>query len=63
MSKMSNLVIQIQDMYLNGYDLEEIAMMCEVPTSWVYEALEMNEDPSLADIEAFDAGKELAKCC
>jgi hypothetical protein len=63
MSKMNELVLQIQDLYINGYDPEVIGLMCEVPTSWVFEALELNEDPSLADCLAFDDGKEMAKCC
>lgn len=64
MSKMSNLMVEIQDLYINGYDPEVIALMCEVPISWVHEALRMNEDePSLEDCIAFDDGKEMAKCC
>jgi hypothetical protein len=62
MSRMNELVLQIQDLYVNGYDTEVIALMCEVPTSWVIEALALNEDPDLADCLAFDEGKELAKC-
>ena len=61
MSRMNELVLQIQDLYVNGYDTEVIALMCEVPTSWVIEALALNEDPDLADCLAFDEGKELAK--
>ncbi len=44
MSKMSDLVIQIQDMARNGYDAEDIAMILEVPQSWVYEAVGMADD-------------------
>ena len=44
MSKMSELIIQIQDMALNGYDVEDIAMILEVPQSWVYEACSMVDD-------------------
>jgi len=44
MSKMSDLVIEIQDLALNGYEAEDIALMCEVPVAWVYEAMSMAED-------------------
>ena len=44
MSKMADLVIEIQDLVLNGYEADEIALMCEVPVAWVYEAIAMNED-------------------
>jgi hypothetical protein len=60
MSKMSNLMVEIQDLHINGYDPEVIALMCEVPISWVHEAL---GEPSEADCMAFDDGKEMAKCC
>ena len=63
MSKMADLVTEIQDLYINGYDPEEISLMCEVPTSWVFEALSLNDEPSEAECNAFDYGKELAKCC
>lgn len=58
MSKMSNLMVEIQDLYINGYDPEVIALMREVPISWVYEAI---GEPSEADCIAFDDGKESAK--
>ena len=61
MSKMSNLMVEIQDLYINGYDPEVIALMCEVPVSWVHEAL--SDEPSDEDCMAFDDGKEMAKCC
>jgi hypothetical protein len=61
MSKMSNLMVEIQDLYVNGYDPEVIALMCEVPISWVYEVI--GDEPSDEDIQAFDDGKEMAKCC
>jgi hypothetical protein len=61
MSKMSNLMVEIQDLYINGYDPEVIALMVEVPISWVHEAL--SDEPSEADCMAFDDGKEMAKCC
>ena len=49
MSKMSDLVTQIQDLTINGYEPEVIALMCEVPIGWVYEALAMNEDEVLQE--------------
>jgi hypothetical protein len=61
MSKMSNLMVEIQDLHINGYDPEVIALMCEVPISWVHEAL--SDEASEADCIAFDEGKEMAKCC
>ena len=59
MSKMSNLMVEIQDLYINGYDPEVIALMCKVPISWVHEAI--GGEPSDADCIAFDDGKESAK--
>jgi hypothetical protein len=50
MSKMANLVVEILDLTLNGYDAEEVALMCEVPVSWVYEAIAMNEDEVLMEL-------------
>ena len=44
MSKMKDLVIQIQDMAMNGYDAEDIAMILDVPLSWVEEACGMVDD-------------------
>lgn len=58
MSNMSNLMVEIQDLYINGYDPEVIALMCEVPVSWVHEAI---GEPSELDCLAFDDGKESAK--
>ena len=59
MSKMSSIIVEIQDMYVNGYDSEDIAFILDIPKAWVFEALSMNEDP---DIAAFDDGKDMAKC-
>ena len=50
MSKMADLCVEILDLTLNGYDAEEVALMCEVPVSWVYEALAMNEDEVINDL-------------
>ena len=50
MSKMANLCVEILDLTLNGYDPEEVALMCEVPVSWVYEAIAMNEEEVLMDL-------------
>jgi len=50
MSKMNDLCVEILDLTLNGYDAEEVALMCEVPVSWVYEALAMNEDEVINDL-------------
>lgn len=46
MSKLKDLVIQIQDMALNGYDAEDIAVILDVPRSWVDEAVAMDDDYS-----------------
>jgi uncharacterized protein (DUF488 family) len=35
MSKMSELHIEIQEMLLNGYDTDDIALMLTVPLDWV----------------------------
>ena len=48
MSKMSNLMVEIQDLYINGYDPEVIALMCEVPVSWVYEVFLMMDSNETA---------------
>lgn len=37
MSKMSDLNLQIRDLIENGYDAESIALILEIPESWVYE--------------------------
>jgi hypothetical protein len=50
MSKMADLCVEILDLTLNGYEAEEVALMCEVPVSWVYEALAMNEDEVLMEL-------------
>ena len=46
MSKVKDLVVQIQDMALNGYDAEDIAMILDVPRAWVTEAVAMDADYS-----------------
>lgn len=35
MSKMSELHIEIQEMLLNGYDTDDIALILSVPQDWV----------------------------
>ena len=40
MGKIKDLMVQIQDMALNGYDAEDIAMILDVPRSWVTEAFD-----------------------
>lgn len=40
MGKIKDLAVQIQDMALNGYDAEDIAMILDVPRSWVTEAFD-----------------------
>lgn len=35
MSKMSELHIDIQEMLLNGYDADDIALILNVPQDWV----------------------------
>lgn len=45
MSKMSELDMQIRDLIENGYDVEAISLILEVPQSWVFEVFgEMNEE-------------------
>lgn len=44
MGKIKDLAVQIQDMALNGYDAEDIALILDVPKSWVYEATNMVDD-------------------
>jgi hypothetical protein len=40
MSKMSDLKVQIQELLDAGHQPREVAMMLDVPVSWVYEAEE-----------------------
>ena len=51
MSRMNDLCVDILDLVLNGYEPEDIALMLEVPVSWVYEAVAMNEAEVLADLD------------
>ena len=44
MGQIKDLMVQIQDMALNGYDAEDIALILDVPQSWVYEAVGMADD-------------------
>ena len=44
MGQIKDLMVQIQDMALNGYDADDIAMILEVPKSWVFEATGMVDD-------------------
>lgn len=44
MSKMSDLVTEISDLLENGYGASEIALMLEIPESWVFEYVDMEAD-------------------
>ena len=44
MSKMSDLATEISDLLENGYDASEIALMLEIPQSWVFEYIDMEND-------------------
>lgn len=44
MSKMSDLATEISDLLENGYDATEIALMLEIPQSWVFEYVDMEAD-------------------
>lgn len=44
MSKLKDLVIDIQDMALNGYDAEDIAVILEVDLSLVDDVLKSMDD-------------------
>ena len=70
MSKMSNLVLSIQEDILDGrLTFAEIATKHEVPVSWIAEVhCEMIEtesflfpEPTLQECMDFDMGKEMAK--
>jgi len=37
MGKMSDMCIEIADMLKNGYDAQSIALILEIPESWVLE--------------------------
>jgi len=49
MGKISNLVLEIQDLLVSGLDAEQISRRLDVPVSWVYEAADM-----MNDMEPFD---------
>ena len=70
MSKMSNLVLSLQEDILAGkLSFAEIATKHEVPVSWIAEVhCEMVEqecllfpEPTVEDCMYFDMGKEMAK--
>ena len=53
MSKVSNLILEIQDMLVSGFDADQIAYKLDIPESWVYDAAKMMEedygDPEYGD--------------
>lgn len=49
MGKIKDLMVQIQDMALNGYDAEDIAMILDVPRAWVTEAVAAVDDSEYND--------------
>ena len=53
MGKMSNLILEIQDMLVSGFDADQIARRLDIPESWVYDAAKMMEedygDPEYGD--------------
>jgi hypothetical protein len=64
MSKMSDLLISIQDDLNEGkLSASEIAAKYEVPLSWVDEAFMalQYDEPTEQEIAQFDLGKEMAK--
>ena len=44
MGKMSNLILEIQDMLVSGFDADQIARRLDIPESWVYDAAKMMEE-------------------
>ena len=44
MGKLKDLVVEIQDLYINGYDAEDIAAILNVSIAWVYEAVQELDD-------------------
>ena len=53
MSKVSNLILEIQNMLVSGFDADQIARRLDIPESWVYDAAKMMEedygDPEYGD--------------
>lgn len=49
MGKIKEKLIDIQDMAMNGYDAEDIAMILDVPRAWVDEAITMIDDSDYND--------------
>ena len=53
MGKVSNLVLEIQDLLVSGLDTDQIARRLDIPESWVHEAAEMMQvdfgDPGYND--------------
>ena len=44
MSKVSNLILEIQDMLVSGFDADQIAYKLDIPESWVYDAAKMMQE-------------------
>ena len=44
MGKVSNLILEIQDMLVSGLDADQIARRLDIPESWVYDAAKMMQE-------------------
>jgi hypothetical protein len=49
MGKVSNMILEIQDLLISGFDAEQISRRLDIPTQWVYEAAEMAEEQHFED--------------
>jgi len=54
MSKMSNLVLDLQEAIANGDSFEVIARHFDVPIRWVFEAADMLDNYDDADFDKMD---------
>lgn len=44
MGKVSNMILEIQDLLVSGFDPEQISRRLDIPVQWVYDAAEMAEE-------------------
>jgi hypothetical protein len=60
MGKVSNLVLEIQDLLVSGFDAEQISRRLDVPVNWVYEAADMMNDLESSDYDYMDGDHDSA---
>ena len=50
MGKVSNLILEIQDLLVSGLDADQIARRLDIPESWVYDAAKMMQEIGRAHV-------------